>query len=234
MGNTALNPTQSNTNKGPAIQAVSAASLAGKEGFLAVLSDNAGVREANLPTTSDTDALALYLIDDGGDASGDTVDLSALHAGEQFRIRLNGVITAGARVVVDTTAGNEGKVKAVPATAGVYFSPGTAEEAGVDEQYVLVRANPELIVVATTVDLGNANGEISGVALAAETSTNGTAAAAAADLAALAAEAEKIGDDTRDVRAKFATLVTKLEELADDVRAIHAAQVAAGDITVTP
>lgn len=38
------------------------------------------------------------------------------------------------------------------------------------------------------------------------TSTNGVAAAASADLAALAAEAEKIGDDVRAVRAALVTL----------------------------
>lgn len=47
-------------------------------------------------------------------------------------------------------------------------------------------------------------------ALAALTSTNGTAAAASANLAGLAAEAEKIGDDVRAVHATLTDLITAL------------------------
>lgn len=48
-------------------------------------------------------------------------------------------------------------------------------------------------------------------ALAALTSTNGTAAAASASLANLAAEAEKIGDDARAIHATLTDVVTALQ-----------------------
>ena len=48
-------------------------------------------------------------------------------------------------------------------------------------------------------------------ALAALTSTNGVAAAASADLAALAAEAEKIGDDARAIHATLTNIITALK-----------------------
>lgn len=122
----------------------------------------------------------------------------------------------------DVYTAASGKVQDEPASAGTYYLIGQARTAaGADGDVIDVYTCRPVRVIVLALP-GNANSEISGVTLAAETSTNGTAAAASADLAALAAEAEKIGDDVRDVRAKFATLVTKLEELGDDFRALSA------------
>ncbi len=49
---------------------------------------------------------------------------------------------------------------------------------------------------------------IAALSLASETSTNGTFGAAA-DLAAVKVEGEKVGDDVRDVRAKFTSLLAE-------------------------
>lgn len=120
---------------------------------------------------------------------------------------------------VDVYSKGDGTLGVEPTSAGTYWLVGRSVKAqATSGEPIEFRPCLPLKVIVLAAP-GNANSEISGVALAAETSTNGTAAAASADLAALAAEAEKIGDDVRDVRAKFATLVTKLEELADDFRA---------------
>lgn len=64
------------------------------------------------------------------------------------------------------------------------------------------------------------NGTAAAAAPAAATSTNGVAAAASADLAGLAAEAEKIGDDTRAAHAAAIALAAEAEKAADDARAL--------------
>lgn len=79
-----------------------------------------------------------------------------------------------------------GKVQNEPATAGTYYRIGRALTAAA--------ADGDLIEVVT-------NPPIKVVVIAAFTSTDGTAAAASASLANLAAEAEKIGDDVRSIRA---------------------------------
>jgi hypothetical protein len=79
-----------------------------------------------------------------------------------------------------------GKVQNEPATAGTYWRIGRAlTAAAADGDVVEVMTNPPIKVVV----------------IAAFTSTDGTAAAASASLANLAAEAEKIGDDVRSIRA---------------------------------
>lgn len=64
------------------------------------------------------------------------------------------------------------------------------------------------------------NGTAAAAIPGALTSTDGTAAAAAADLAALAAEAEKIGDDVRAVHAAALLAQAETEKIGDDVRAV--------------
>lgn len=71
--------------------------------------------------------------------------------------------------------------------------------------------------------LTSTNGVAAAAIPGALTSTDGVAAAAAADLAALAAEAEKIGDDTRAIHAAMLLAQAENEKIGDDVRAIHAA-----------
>lgn len=154
--------------------------------------------------------------------TGDTVDNTTGAKGDLkinpeagiFRLANDGNLTAAhlfkrVRVIDDHTVG-------VPAgTDADRFAGILIGLEGTGYVWVLIAPN---VAIRGPLTLGNANSEFSGVTLATEVSTNGTAAAAA-DLAALKAEAELIGDDVRDVRAKFATLVTKCEEMADDVRA---------------
>jgi hypothetical protein len=83
-----------------------------------------------------------------------------------------------------------GQVQDEPAIAGTYYRVGKAREAcsAANVQFEVEPCAPIKLVV-----------------VAAFTSTNGTAAAASASLANLAAEAEKIGDDVRALGAALAT-----------------------------
>lgn len=188
MGNSAANPDQSNTRQGD-IQVIANETLIRSR--LGVLDNDSGTAELRLPDAV-TD-LALYVINEAG-SSGDTVSASPITSGENFRVRLNGTVNPGVAVVLcdpaASSGANAGKVESLPATAGVYFSPGIAEEVGVDEQLLLVRPCPRLIIVAPEVT---------------DQTTNGTAGAASADLAALAAETELIGDTLRELLTDLET-----------------------------
>lgn len=83
-----------------------------------------------------------------------------------------------------------GKVQDEPASAGTFYRIGRA--------LTSAAADGDLIEVETYAP-------VKVVVVAAFTSTNGTAAAASASLANLAAEAEKIGDDVRALGAALAT-----------------------------
>jgi len=91
-------------------------------------------------------------------------------------------ITLGADVYSDGT----GKVTVKPTAAGTYWRVGTALTAAgaANDPIEVAMIRPRKLIV-----------------IAALTSTNGTAAAASASLANLAAEAEKIGDDVRAIAA---------------------------------
>jgi len=143
-----------------------------------------------------------------------------------------GNITDGAALYMDA----DGDVVVKPTAAGTYWFVGNARGAwSAGEVVEVIPSIPEKLTIQAALTstngysatsapdaLTSTNGALAAVTLAAETSTNGTAAAAAADLAALAAETEKIGDDTRDVRAKFATAITEMEKASDDIRLLHA------------
>lgn len=113
------------------------------------------------------------------------VDLLGQKAGTMLMVASEAI---DANEPVYTAAG--GKVQDEPAVAGTYWLVGYAK---------------------TTVAADNAEIEVQHivpikvVVVAAFTSTNGVAAAASADLAALAAEAEKIGDDVRALGTALAT-----------------------------
>ena len=146
--NPSLNPDQSNTKAG-AIQVVAAEALPAAS-RLVVLVDDTGVAEAQLPNAV-TD-LALYLTAESA-ASGAKVWLEPIIAGDNFRCRLEGVCSAGEVLVLADPTGDSGAdagmVQDLPATAGVYFSPGIAEEAGADGQLVLIRPFPRMVTVGT-------------------------------------------------------------------------------------
>jgi hypothetical protein len=129
----------------------SAVALTGLEGRLVKLADGGSIPEVDLPGAV-TD-LALLIVTEGGALDEPSEVISLLCEGNR-RVRLNGTVSAGVPVVLcDPTASagvNAGKVETLPATAGAYFSPGVAEEDGVDEQLVLIRPMPRIIVVPAT------------------------------------------------------------------------------------
>jgi hypothetical protein len=126
----------------------SAVALTGLEGRLVKLADQGSNAEVNLPGAV-TD-LALLIVTEGG-ALDEPSEVISLTSEGNRRVRLNGTVSAGVPVVLcDPTASsgaNAGKVETLPATEGAYFSPGIAEEDGVDEQLVLIRPFPRLIHV---------------------------------------------------------------------------------------
>lgn len=89
----------------------------------------------------------------------------------------------------DVYTAASGKIQDEPAVAGTYYMVGRARKAAA--------ANNDVIEVQPCAP-------VKVVVIAALTSTNGTAGAAA-DLAALKAEAENIGDDVRAIAAALAT-----------------------------
>lgn len=89
----------------------------------------------------------------------------------------------------DIYVADNGKVQDEPGTAGTYYRIGKAVTSASGDGVLL-----EALVHAP----------VKVVVIAALTSTNGTAAAASANLANLAAEAEKIGDDVRALGAALA------------------------------
>jgi hypothetical protein len=127
----------------------SAVALTDLEGRLVKLADGGSITEVDLPAAV-TD-LALFIVTEGGALDENSEVIPLLSEGNR-RVRLNGTVSAGVPVVLcDPTASsgaNAGKVETLPATAGIYFSPGVAEEDGVDEQLVLIRPLPRLITVA--------------------------------------------------------------------------------------
>jgi hypothetical protein len=59
---------------------------------------------------------------------------------------LKGTCNPGDALVLAAIAGSDaGKVRVDPGTTGTYYSPGIAEEAGVDGQHVKVRPLPRII-----------------------------------------------------------------------------------------
>lgn len=190
-------PSQSNTRPKGSRSLNSGEALTDMEGRLVKLVDGGSIPELLLPeAVSD---ICLFVVADGNAIDTDS-EVLPLEVGQEVRLRLNGVVAAGAVLVLEAIAGaNIGKVRTIPAAPGIYFSPGSAAEDGVDEQLVKVDPLPRIVVVADSV-----------AAAAALTSTNGVAGAAGADLPGLAAEAEKIGDDVRALHAVVVDLRAKL------------------------
>jgi hypothetical protein len=113
-------------------------------------------------------------------ASGAEVTIRLFNAPGTFFVTAAGAVTRGNKLYAKA----DGKVD----DAGDVLLPLVAKEAATADNDVIEGAPNVSAIVATTAD--------------ALTSTDGTAAAAA-DLAALKAEAEKIGDDVRSLHAKL-------------------------------
>jgi len=142
--------------------------------------------DASHAAICEADDMPLGNSDDAPEAAEDpfTVWLFGLICQERIVIASE-AISAGEDVY--TAAG--GKVQDEPAVAGTYWKVGTARQSasGNNDKLAIIPCKPVKLVV-----------------IAALTSTDGTAAGAA-DLAALKAEAEKIGDDVRAIGTACAT-----------------------------
>lgn len=118
------------------IQLLAYEDLTGLEGRLVKIVDDSNVPSFALPAAQND--LAIFILTDGGD-DGELVSALPLVAENNMRVRLNGTCNAGERLVLDISSTNYGKVKTIPATAGLYLVIGVAEEDGVDEQLVKFR-----------------------------------------------------------------------------------------------
>lgn len=121
--------------------------LTGKEGFVVGIVNSATAAKVAVPTA--IDAITPYIVDKGGPA-GSKVDVIPLDPNSNHRAIAKGAGNAGAVLVhaAPGTAGDRGKLRTIPATAGTYYSPGIAEEPFVDGQHVRFRPFPRMIVIA--------------------------------------------------------------------------------------
>jgi hypothetical protein len=146
--NALLNPTQSDTKKGD-IVVIANGNLTGLEGYLSKLISVGGITQASLPTSQRD--IALFLVANG-DIAGNEVAVEA-PSSSNFRVKAKGAGAAGIVLVLADPAGDAGAdagmVTAIPATPGVYFSPGIAEEDFLDGQLVLARPFPRMVTVAS-------------------------------------------------------------------------------------
>lgn len=193
-----MNPDQSNTKPVGPVSTLAGEDLTGKRSRLVVLTHDTGVGEVKLPTSNN--ALGLSLLNDEA-ADTERVEHEPLIPGKTYRTTVKDAVNPGdALSLADVgTAADKGKLRKLPATAGLFVRQGYAEKAAGAGELVEWRYSPEIVVNPTVV-----------AAPAALTSTNGTAGAAAADLAALAAETEMVGDDTRALHAKLTALIAAL------------------------
>jgi hypothetical protein len=128
---------QSNTRVGD-FRVLAGESLTGMCGRLVALTHDTGVAEVKLPAANSD--YALFLLVEGG-ADTALVSVRPIEASRNVRLALKGTCNPGDVLVLAdvATAGDKGKVRALPATAGTYRGLAIAEEAGVDGQYVLAR-----------------------------------------------------------------------------------------------
>jgi len=215
---------QSNTQEG-AISVIANEALTGLEGYLAVLTEDTNVLEAKLPDTV-TD-LALFVIVEGA-AAGSYAELMPLEPGRNVRVELEGTCNPGDILRLYTPDGsNDGKVCAIGATAGLYFSPGVAEEEGVDGQLVLMRPMPRLVSVtsAHVADPASAAAvtAVNPAAATSHTITDGSTGTASTTALEEVTQAGNVGSaDLAPVENNFATLAAELVLVKADLAAVRA------------
>lgn len=175
---------QTNTKRGSR-PINSGEALTDMEARLVMLADGGSVEEVVLPNAV-TDICPFVVTEGAAEDKNSTV--LPLVGDQQIRILAKGTGSAGDILVLAAIAGgDDGKVRAIPATAGQYFSPGIAEEDFVDGQFVLVRPLPRLVRVATTWAVTTANNVI-GALTSSSTTTQ-------AEFNALRDKVEIINDD---------------------------------------
>lgn len=144
----------------------------------------AGADDAHCAVVSATADKPMGIVTDEASAAEEPVDVELLGVTARTLPLVAGAAIASLDQSMYVTAA--GKVTTKPTAAGTYWRIGTNKtlaDADGDPVEVATHAPRKLIVIAAL------------------TSTNGTAAAASANLAGLAAEAEKIGDDVRAIAA---------------------------------
>ena len=141
-------PTQTNTQPGDGDRVYnSGEALTDMEGRLAKIVDGGSTADLKLPET--VYDICPFLIVEGGASAADS-KVVPLVTGQERRVRANGAGSCGAVLVLEAISGaNIGKVRTVPATEGVYFSPGIALEDWADEQLVRFNPLPRLVFVGT-------------------------------------------------------------------------------------
>jgi hypothetical protein len=142
------NPLQSDTKLGE-IQLPSNTILSGLEGRLLKVINNSGAPEFSLPgSVSD---LALWILSSGAAVAANPSAAEAPFQGGNARVLSYGNIVAGNILALANPTANAGAqagmVIALPATAGLYFSPGVAEESAAANGFVKFRPCPQLILV---------------------------------------------------------------------------------------
>lgn len=122
-----MNPNQSNTRPVGPFPVLAGEDLTGKLSRLVVLSHDTGVPEVLLPT--DNKALALFLLNDEG-VDGEMVEVEPLIPGKTYRTTLKDAVNPGdVLVLADVgTAADKGKLRKLPAAAGLYVQIGIADE----------------------------------------------------------------------------------------------------------
>jgi hypothetical protein len=208
------NPDQTNTRPAGPFAVLAGEDLTGMRSRLVKLTHDTGIAEVKLPTTIND--LPLYLLNEEGiDASLVAVEPLA-EGGPSRRVVLKGTCNPGDALVLAAIAGADaGKVRALPATAGVFIQVGTAEEKGIDTQHVLLRPTLKLLVVPSVVAAPAAAAPIAGVfAGLNSTAVNPTKA----DFDALLAQCE--------------ILALSHIALRDKATAMHTAAVANGQLVI--
>lgn len=194
-----------------------------------------GADEDHVAVMAATSDQPIGVMTDEAAAAEDPIDVELLGVSNRTLLMVASEAIDENEPVYGTAAG---KVSDKPTAAGTYWKVGTAAtpaEAD-DDPIEVIPCTPEKLTIVAALSstngtaaaaipgaLTSTNGTAAAAIPGALTSTDGTAAAASADLAALAAEAEKIGDDTRDIHAAVLLLAAETEKAGDDTRAIHAA-----------
>ncbi|MFA5263209.1 MAG: hypothetical protein WC378_05240 [Opitutaceae bacterium] len=121
-----MNPDQSNTRPVGPFSVLAGEDLTGMRSRLCVLTHDTGVPEAKLPT--DNNALALFLLNDEA-ADTERTEVEPLIPGKTYRTPLKDAVNPGdALVLADIgTPADKGKLRKLPATAGVYVQIGIAD-----------------------------------------------------------------------------------------------------------
>lgn len=204
--NIALNGGQGNTKQG-AIVLPGYSDLTGKENYLWKIVNDSGTTKFDVPSAV-TD-LALF-VGMSGDVAGNDNTGEAPSLNDEARVICTGTGNAGAVLMLDSSAW--GKCKTLTATAGLYFSPGIAEEAWTAGQAVKFRPLPRLVSVKPTQ-----------TSAALTDNTGGSATTTLAAITAPAANATtSLTTDMTAVKNALASQAAQINALVVDVTAILA------------